>query len=199
MKSLQLYGRRQIAEPHKHCLVCVWLFFFSVYFLYFCFSQAWEFWINSLQNTLKTKTQIHVKCVLNSNILIHKNMTLTNFNVTPNMDFEKLAQLVWVQLCYINYSFLSSLLINVKFHLHIYIQQLHGVFNINYCTQHQVWAHIRCPIHSPICAKQNTFAEYIYIYMCVCVWHKIVALQSRLGLKPLTVIPPSTQIIWPVI
>ena len=39
----------------------------------------------------KTKTQIHIKCVLNSNILIHKNMTLTNLNMTPNMDFELLA------------------------------------------------------------------------------------------------------------
>jgi len=42
-------------------------------------------------NTLKTKTQIHVKCVLNSNMLIHKNVTLKNFNMTPNMDFEKLT------------------------------------------------------------------------------------------------------------
>ena len=40
VKSLQLRGRRQIAEPHKYCLVCV-IVFFDVYFLYlFCFSQV---------------------------------------------------------------------------------------------------------------------------------------------------------------
>ena len=40
VKSLQLYGRRQIAEPHKYCLVRV-IIFFSVCFLYlFCLSQV---------------------------------------------------------------------------------------------------------------------------------------------------------------
>ena len=40
VKSLQLRGRRQIAEPRKYCLVCV-IFFFDVHFLYlFCFSQV---------------------------------------------------------------------------------------------------------------------------------------------------------------
>ena len=40
VKSLQLRGRRQIAEPRKYCLVRV-IVFFDVYFLYlFCFSQV---------------------------------------------------------------------------------------------------------------------------------------------------------------
>ena len=40
VKSLQLHGRRQIAEPPKYCLVCV-IVFFGVCFLYlFCFSQV---------------------------------------------------------------------------------------------------------------------------------------------------------------
>ena len=40
MKSLQLRGRRQIAEPRKYCLVRV-IIFFDVCFLYlFCFSQV---------------------------------------------------------------------------------------------------------------------------------------------------------------
>ena len=40
VKSLQLRGRRQIAEPRKYCLVCV-IVFFDVCFLYlFCFSQV---------------------------------------------------------------------------------------------------------------------------------------------------------------
>ena len=40
VKSLQLRGRRQIAEPHKYCLVHV-IVFFGVCFLYlFCFSQV---------------------------------------------------------------------------------------------------------------------------------------------------------------
>ena len=40
VKSLQLRGRRQIAEPHKYCLVRV-IVFFDVCFLYlFCFSQV---------------------------------------------------------------------------------------------------------------------------------------------------------------
>ena len=40
VKSLQLHGRRQIAEPRKYCLVRV-IVFFGVRFLYlFCFSQV---------------------------------------------------------------------------------------------------------------------------------------------------------------
>ena len=40
VKSLQLRGHRQIAEPRKYCLVRV-IVFFSVCFLYlFCFSQV---------------------------------------------------------------------------------------------------------------------------------------------------------------
>ena len=40
VKSLQLCGRRQIAEPRKYCLVRV-IVFFDVCFLYlFCFSQV---------------------------------------------------------------------------------------------------------------------------------------------------------------
>ena len=40
VKSLQLRGRRQIAEPRKYCLVCV-IVFFDVCFLYlFCFSRV---------------------------------------------------------------------------------------------------------------------------------------------------------------
>ena len=40
VKSLQLRGRRQIAEPHKYCLVRV-IVFCGVCFLYlFCFSQV---------------------------------------------------------------------------------------------------------------------------------------------------------------
>ena len=40
VESLQLRGRRQIAEPRKYCLVRV-IVFFDVCFLYlFCFSQV---------------------------------------------------------------------------------------------------------------------------------------------------------------
>ena len=40
VKSLQLRGRRQIAEPRKYCLVRV-IVFFDVCFLYlFCFSHV---------------------------------------------------------------------------------------------------------------------------------------------------------------
>ena len=51
MKSLQLYGCRQIAEPHKYCLVCAIIFLWRVFSL-FCFSQFWEFRVNSLQQKL---------------------------------------------------------------------------------------------------------------------------------------------------
>ena len=47
VKSLQLRGHRQIAEPRKYCLVHV-IVFFGMCFLYlFCFSQV-EIWLNSL-------------------------------------------------------------------------------------------------------------------------------------------------------
>ena len=49
VKSLQLRGRRQIAEPRKYCLVRV-IVFFDVCFLYlFCFSQGFR--LNSLHVT----------------------------------------------------------------------------------------------------------------------------------------------------
>ena len=50
MKSLQLRGCRQIAEPHKYCLVHV-IVFFGVYFLYFFFfvSHRLGIRVNSLQ------------------------------------------------------------------------------------------------------------------------------------------------------
>ena len=41
VKSLQLRGRRQIAEPCKYCLVRV-IVFFGVCFLYFLFLTSWE-------------------------------------------------------------------------------------------------------------------------------------------------------------
>ena len=44
MKSLQLRGRRQIAEPPKYCLVLV-IVFFDVCFFSICFvSHRLEFW-----------------------------------------------------------------------------------------------------------------------------------------------------------
>ena len=49
VKSLQLRGRRLIAEPRKYCLVRV-IVFFDMCFLYlFCFSQVGIFGYNSLQ------------------------------------------------------------------------------------------------------------------------------------------------------
>ena len=53
VKSLQLRGRRQIAEPRKYCLVRVIVFFFlHVFFLFFFFvSHRLRFWLNSLHNT----------------------------------------------------------------------------------------------------------------------------------------------------
>ena len=45
VKSLQLCGRRQIAEPRKYCLVRVIVFFFSLVcvFSIFLFLTGWEF------------------------------------------------------------------------------------------------------------------------------------------------------------
>ena len=40
VKSLQLRGRRQIAEPHKYYLVHVIVFFDVCFFYLFCFSQV---------------------------------------------------------------------------------------------------------------------------------------------------------------
>ena len=49
VKSLQLRGCRQIAEPRKYCLMHV-IVFFGVCFLYlFLFLTGWDFWLNSLQ------------------------------------------------------------------------------------------------------------------------------------------------------
>ena len=52
VKSLQLCGRRQIAEPRKYCLVCVIVFLWCVFSLFLFFTD-WEFRVNSL----------HVVCV----------------------------------------------------------------------------------------------------------------------------------------
>ena len=49
VKSLQLRGRRQIAEPCKYCLVCVIVFLWHVFSLFFLFLTGWKFWVNSLQ------------------------------------------------------------------------------------------------------------------------------------------------------
>ena len=47
MKSLQLRGCRQIAEPRKYCLVHVIVFFRRVFSL-FLILTGWEFQVNSL-------------------------------------------------------------------------------------------------------------------------------------------------------
>ena len=49
VKSLQLSGRRQIAEPRKYCLVRVIVFFLRVFSLFVLFLTGWDFWLNSLQ------------------------------------------------------------------------------------------------------------------------------------------------------
>ena len=41
--SLQLRGRRQIAEPRKYCLVRVIVFLWRVFFSNFLFLTGWEF------------------------------------------------------------------------------------------------------------------------------------------------------------
>ena len=48
VKSLQLHGRRQIAESCKYCLVRM-IVIFGMCFLYFSFLflTGWEFWVNS--------------------------------------------------------------------------------------------------------------------------------------------------------
>ena len=48
VKSLQLRGRRQIAEPRKYCLVRVIVFLWRVFslfffFFFFLFLTGWEF------------------------------------------------------------------------------------------------------------------------------------------------------------
>ena len=49
VKSLQLRGRRQIAEPRKYCLVRVIVFLWRVFslffffFFFFLFLAGWEF------------------------------------------------------------------------------------------------------------------------------------------------------------
>ena len=48
MKSLQLHGRRQIAEPRKYCLVRVIVFLWRVFSLFFV-SHRLGIWFNSLQ------------------------------------------------------------------------------------------------------------------------------------------------------
>ena len=49
MKSLQLHGRRQIAEPRKYCLMRVIVFFCVCVFLYFFVSHRLGIRVNSLQ------------------------------------------------------------------------------------------------------------------------------------------------------
>ena len=49
VKSLQLRGRRQIAEPRKYYLVRVIVFFFTCVFSICFVSHRLEFWLNSLQ------------------------------------------------------------------------------------------------------------------------------------------------------
>ena len=60
VKSLQLRGRRQIAEPRKYCLVCVILFFGACFLYLFYFSQVRNFWLNSLQ--LVSELRVRFKC-----------------------------------------------------------------------------------------------------------------------------------------
>ena len=48
VKSPQLRGRRQIAKPHKYCLVCVIVFLWSVFSLFFV-SHRLEIRFDSLQ------------------------------------------------------------------------------------------------------------------------------------------------------
>ena len=43
VKSLQLCGRRQIAEPCKYCLVRVIVFLWHVFSLFFLFLTGWDF------------------------------------------------------------------------------------------------------------------------------------------------------------
>ena len=56
VKSLQLRGRRQIAEPCKYCLVRV-IVFFDVCFLYLFVSHRLGFWLNSLQLVSEPKVR----------------------------------------------------------------------------------------------------------------------------------------------
>ena len=50
MKSLQLRGRRQIAEPRKYYLVRVIVFFLRVFSLFVLFLTGWNFGLNSLHS-----------------------------------------------------------------------------------------------------------------------------------------------------
>ena len=43
VKSLQLRGCRQIAEPRKYCFVCVIVFLWRVFSLFFLFLTGWDF------------------------------------------------------------------------------------------------------------------------------------------------------------
>ena len=54
VKSLQLRGHRQIAEPRKYFLVRV-IVFFGVCFLYFFVSHKLEFCLNSLHDAMTKK------------------------------------------------------------------------------------------------------------------------------------------------
>ena len=56
VKSLQLRGRRQIAEPRKYCLVRV-IVFFGMCFLYFFVSHRLRIRVNSLQLVSKPRVR----------------------------------------------------------------------------------------------------------------------------------------------
>ena len=55
VKSLQLHGRRQIAEPCKYCLVRVIVFSLACVFSICFVSHRLGFWLNSLQLVSKPR------------------------------------------------------------------------------------------------------------------------------------------------
>ena len=57
VKSLQLCGRRQIAEPRKYCLVRVIVFSLACVFSICFVSHRLEFWLNSLQQVSEPKVR----------------------------------------------------------------------------------------------------------------------------------------------
>ena len=57
VKSLQLHGRRQIAEPHKYCLVHVIVCLWRVFSLFVLFLTGWDFQFNSLQLVLEPRVR----------------------------------------------------------------------------------------------------------------------------------------------
>ena len=57
VKSLQLRGRRQIAEPRKYCLVRVIVFCLACVFSICFVSHRLGFWLNSLQLVSKPRVR----------------------------------------------------------------------------------------------------------------------------------------------